>query len=77
MQPASVEATVVAIICYGVAIALALVAFRLNQLVWRWTSADDLVRLSQAVAAASIGTVAVLFFVDPSVIVPRITPALA
>ena len=77
MEPASVEATIVAIICYGVSIALALVAFRLNQLVWRWTSADDLVRLSQAVAAASIGTVAVLFFVDPSVIVPRITPALA
>lgn len=77
LEPASIEGTILALACYGISIAVALVAFRLNQLVWRWTSADDLVRLSQAIAAAGIGTVAVLFFVDPSVTVPRISPALA
>ena len=77
LEPASIEGTIMALVCYGIAIAIALVAFRLNQLVWRWTSADDLVRLSQAIAAAGIGTVAVLFFIDPSVTVPRISPALA
>ncbi|MCZ8208954.1 MAG: hypothetical protein O9270_12265, partial [Aquidulcibacter sp.] len=60
LAPASVEGTIIALVCYGMSIAVALVAFRLNQLVWRWTSADDLVRLSQAIAAAGIGTVAVL-----------------
>jgi len=77
LKPASIEGTIIALACYGISIAIALVAFRLNQLVWRWTSADDLVRLSQAIAAAGIGTVAVLFFVDTSVAVPRISPALA
>lgn len=77
LAPASIEGTIIALVCYGMAMAVALVAFRLNQLVWRWTSADDLVRLSQAIATAGIGTVAVLFFVDPSVTVPRISPALA
>lgn len=77
MEPASVKGTLVALVAYGASMAVALVAFRLNQLVWRWTSADDLVRLSQAIAAAGISTIAVLFFVDPSVTVPRISPALA
>ncbi|GBF56677.1 UDP-N-acetyl-alpha-D-glucosamine C6 dehydratase [Candidatus Phycosocius bacilliformis] len=77
MEPASVKGTLVALVAYGTSMAVALVAFRLNQLVWRWTSADDLVRLSQAIAAAGISTIAVLFFVDPSVTVPRISPALA
>lgn len=77
MEPASVKGTLVALVAYGASMAVALVAFRLNQLVWRWTSADDLVRLSQAIAAAGISTIAVLFFFDPSVTVPRISPALA
>jgi O-antigen biosynthesis protein WbqV len=77
LEPASIEGTISALICYGAAISVALVAFRLNQLVWRWTSADDLVRLSQAIAAAGICTVAILFFFDPKVTVPRIAPALA
>ena len=77
LQPASIGGTVIALVGYGLSVAIALLVFRLNQLVWRWTSADDLVRLSQAVAAAGIGTVAILFFLDPSVAVPRISPALA
>ena len=76
-KPVWVEGTFVALACYGISIAIALVAFRLNQLVWRWTSADDLVRLAQAIAAAGLGTVAVLFFIDPDGTVPRVSPALA
>ena len=74
---ASTKGTIVAVVSYGAFMAMALVGLKLNQFVWRWTSADDLVRLSQAIAVSGIGTVAVLFFADPAVSVPRIAPALA
>jgi FlaA1/EpsC-like NDP-sugar epimerase len=74
---ASNHGTILAMLSYGAFMAIALVGLKLNQFVWRWTSADDLVRLSQAIALAGIGTVAVLFFADPAVSVPRIAPALA
>ncbi|GIU66788.1 SDR family NAD(P)-dependent oxidoreductase [Candidatus Phycosocius spiralis] len=74
---ASDKGFILAVGSYGTLTAIALIGFKLNQFVWRWTSADDLVRLSQAVAASGIGTVAVLFFADPQVSVPRISPALA
>jgi FlaA1/EpsC-like NDP-sugar epimerase len=57
--------------------AITLVAFRMNQTVWRWTTADDLVRLSQAVAAAGVGSVTLIFFADPVATIPRIAPAIA
>jgi FlaA1/EpsC-like NDP-sugar epimerase len=66
-----------AIITFACCMAMTLVVFRLNQTVWRWTTADDLVRLAQAIAVASVGTVTFLFFADPTGTIPRTAPAIA
>jgi FlaA1/EpsC-like NDP-sugar epimerase len=70
-------ATLTAISSFSVCMAATLVGFHLNQTVWRWTTADDLVRLAQAVAVAGVGSVTILFFADPSAAVPRIAPLIA
>jgi FlaA1/EpsC-like NDP-sugar epimerase len=59
---------------FTVCMAIALVIFRLNQTVWRWATADDLMRLAQAIAVAGVGSVTLLFFADPAASVPRIVP---
>jgi FlaA1/EpsC-like NDP-sugar epimerase len=72
----AVQGRLIAIASFSFCMAIALVGFRLNQTVWRWTTADDLVRLSQAVAIAGVGSVTILFFADPATSVPRIVPAI-
>lgn len=74
---APVPGAFVAVAAFTFSMALTLVAFRLNQTVWRWTTADDLVRLSQAVAVAGVGSVTFLFFADPTATIPRTAPAIA
>jgi FlaA1/EpsC-like NDP-sugar epimerase len=64
----------IAVGSFAFCMAIGLVAVRLNQTVWRWTTADDLVRLAQAVAIAGVGSVTILFFFDPAASVPRIVP---
>jgi FlaA1/EpsC-like NDP-sugar epimerase len=66
-----------AVASFTFCMAVALVAFRLNQTVWRWTTGDDLVRLAQAVACAGAGSVTLIFFTDPNATIPRIAPAIA
>lgn len=73
----SAYATLTAILSFSVCMAGTLVGFHLNQTVWRWTTADDLVRLAQAIAIAGVGSVTILFFADPSAAVPRIAPLIA
>ena len=68
---------IIAIISFTLCISVALIAFRLNQTVWRWSTADDLMRLAQAVGAAGAGAVAILFFADPSATIPREAPFIA
>jgi FlaA1/EpsC-like NDP-sugar epimerase len=77
LADAPAHATFAAIASFTLCLALTLVAFRLNQTVWRWTTADDLVRLAQAVAVAGVGSVTILFFADSAATVPRIAPAIA
>jgi FlaA1/EpsC-like NDP-sugar epimerase len=72
----AVQGRLIAIASFSFCMAITLVGFRLNQTVWRWTTADDLVRLSQAVAIAGVGSVTILFFADPATSVPRIVPAI-
>jgi FlaA1/EpsC-like NDP-sugar epimerase len=72
----AIQGRLIAIASFAFCMAIALVGFRLNQTVWRWTTADDLVRLSQAVAIAGVGSVTMLFFADPATSVPRIVPAI-
>jgi FlaA1/EpsC-like NDP-sugar epimerase len=72
----SPQGLMVAIISFSISMSIALVVFRLNQTVWRWTTADDLVRLAQAVAIAGVGTVTFLFFADRSASVPSLVPAM-
>jgi FlaA1/EpsC-like NDP-sugar epimerase len=67
----------IAIAAFTLCCAIALVANRLNQTVWRWTTATDLLSLAQAVAVAGIGCVTLLFFADPTASVPRVAPAIA
>jgi FlaA1/EpsC-like NDP-sugar epimerase len=64
----------IAVVSFAVCMAIALVAFRLNQTVWRWTTADDLMRLAQSIVIAGVGSVTLLFFADPTSSVPRIVP---
>jgi FlaA1/EpsC-like NDP-sugar epimerase len=73
----SVKGAAIAILAFTFSTAVALVAFRLNQTVWRWTTADDLLKLAQAVAVAGAGTVTLLFFADPQANVPRVAPLIA
>lgn len=74
---APIGGTFVAITSFTFCMAITLIAFRLNQTVWRWTTADDLLRVGQAVAAAGVGSVTILFFADPSATIPRVAPAIA
>jgi FlaA1/EpsC-like NDP-sugar epimerase len=74
---APVTGTLIAIASFTFCMAITLIAFRLNQTVWRWTTADDLLRVGQAVAAAGVGSVTILFFADPLATIPRIAPAIA
>jgi FlaA1/EpsC-like NDP-sugar epimerase len=74
---APIDGTLIAILSFTLCTASTLVGFRLNQTVWRWTTADDLVRLSQAVAVAGVGAVTILFFADPAATVPRVAPLIA
>jgi FlaA1/EpsC-like NDP-sugar epimerase len=69
--------TLVGVVSFTFCMAIALVAFRLNETVWRWTTADDLLRLAQAIAFAGVGSVTFLFFIDSNASVPRTTPAIA
>ncbi|MEN9873182.1 MAG: hypothetical protein RL186_79 [Pseudomonadota bacterium] len=64
----------IAAVTFTLCWAMALLAFRMNQTVWRWTTADDLIRLAQAITMTSIGTVTILFFADPNATVARIVP---
>lgn len=77
LETVSAYGTLVAISSFTVCMAATLVVFHLNQTVWRWTTADDLVRLAQAVAIAGVGSVTILFFADPAAAVPRIAPLIA
>jgi FlaA1/EpsC-like NDP-sugar epimerase len=72
----ALQGTLTAIASFSFCMAITLVGFKLNQTVWRWTTADDLVRLSQAVAVGSVGSVTLLFFADQSRSVPPIVPAI-
>lgn len=72
----SPQGVLVAMASFSVCVSVALVAFRLNQTVWRWTTADDLVRLGQAIASASVGSVTILFFADRSGAIPSVVPAI-
>lgn len=68
---------VFAISVFMVAVAVSILIFRQNHTVWRWTSADDLLKLAQAIIAGTIGTVAFFFFAAPWTEVPQIVPAIA
>jgi FlaA1/EpsC-like NDP-sugar epimerase len=72
-----IHGVIAAIASFTVCMACALVIFRLNQTVWRWTTADDLLRLAQAVAAAGVLSVTILFFADQNATIPRTAPAIA
>jgi FlaA1/EpsC-like NDP-sugar epimerase len=74
LNATSLTGMLIAIGSFSFCMSVALVAVRLNQTVWRWTTADDLVRLAQAVAIAGVGSVTILFFFDPAASVPRIVP---
>jgi FlaA1/EpsC-like NDP-sugar epimerase len=69
------QGVLVAMGSFSMCVAITIVVFRLNQTVWRWTTADDLVRLAQAVAIAGVGAVTFLFFADRAASVPTIVPA--
>jgi FlaA1/EpsC-like NDP-sugar epimerase len=68
---------VFAIGVFTLAVAISLVIFRQNHTVWRWTTADDLLKLFQAIVAASVGTVVFFFFAASWSEVPQIVPAIA
>lgn len=77
LHEAPVRGSLTAVASFTFCMAATLVAFRLNQTVWRWTTADDFIRLAQAVAVAGIGSVTILFFADPTATIPRIAPLIA
>jgi FlaA1/EpsC-like NDP-sugar epimerase len=65
------------ILAFTIAVSISLVIFRQSHTVWRWTTADDLLKLFQAIVAATVGTVAFLFFASPWTKVPQFVPAFA
>ena len=77
LSQAPIAGSFLAVTTFTFCMAITLVVFRLNQTVWRWTTADDLMRLAQAIAAAGVLSVTFLFFADANASIPRTAPAIA
>jgi FlaA1/EpsC-like NDP-sugar epimerase len=67
------SATQTLVAAFVLSVMVCLPLFRATQTVWRWTSADDLLRLAQAVAMAGMGSVSILFIANMINFIPRVS----